>query len=131
MDRFQKNQAKDLFEKGGLKKALYDKLLKLELDDYEAGEEKDTEGPSEGNKIEFAHSGIAIDPKKKTLGAFVELEDDEEDNGRRSIFQRSRMFIQRRQRMRKRARRFINSDDEEEEEDENEKKDVFNPMDYY
>ena len=60
-----KTQAYRLLQQGGIDQSIYDKLLRLELDELEDAQENDSEEESE---IDFGISGIAMDPCKKNLG---------------------------------------------------------------
>lgn len=61
-----KEEAKDLMEQGGIKKSVYDKLLRLELDEFK---KKDEENEEDSKKVTYTESGVVIDPKKKNMGA--------------------------------------------------------------
>ena len=73
-----KEEALSLVKSNGLKKTVYDKLLRLELDNNV----KDSGlGSDSKRKIEFVESGIAIDPKRKNLGVWVNKKDDNSNSG--------------------------------------------------
>ena len=54
-----KEEAKQLMEQGGLKKAMYEKLIKLELDDFKVKAEDEEDGVQD--KLFYSSSGVVID----------------------------------------------------------------------